>query len=159
MWTDGSTPYPTRRRAEAGAAFSAVCSDDGDPDLPPAAGVWPGDFAGGGGGSAVRCAAPLPLAPSQSGRSAGCRILPHDRRRGLFVPAASGRGRAAGIYGAGSHRRRGGVFLRTFPIPAPGVGFLGGYLGGTGTDCIGAAAMDAENMHKIQSTCKKSLLF
>lgn len=149
-----------RTRRRGAAAFSAVSLDrDGGPDIPAAAGVRAVHSAGPVRRGAVRPAAALPAAAPPLCRRAGRGLLPGRGRRGLPLPAAAGRRRAAGLCGAGRRGGSGAVLLRLFPAAAAGVDLLGGYPGLPGISAVFSADVAEKFLQKNGPPRKKSLLF
>lgn len=161
MWRGGSTPFLMRTSLPAGAGSGAGCSARpyGKPDFPAAAGIYPGHFAGPGHRVFLRSAAALPPPAAPAGPPAGRRICSGCGRRMLSLCAGPGGGRAAGICGAGRHRRRRAVFFRLLLPAAAGVGILGGYPGLSGPLPDLSPPSGEKIFKKMRAVWKKSLLF
>ena len=157
MWTGALTPSPTRTRAGGGAACLAACSDDAD--LSAAADLWPVRSAGTGRRRAVRPPPALPAALVPLHRPVGWDLLSGGGRRVFPVPAAAGRGRAAGLHGAGGPWRRGHLFLRVLLAFAPRMGLLGGRAGGFSPPDGPPGSVGQRIFEKNGPPRKKPLLF
>lgn len=130
----------------------------GEHGFPAAAGLWLVYFAGDGGRSAVRSAAPLPPAAAPADGVAGPAVLPCRGKRGLFVPAAPG-GSAADVSAGGYAGRCRGVLLCPVLSSAAGLGLLGGHPGSTVGSGSAASALGENFLRKNVVSRKKSLLF